>query len=113
MRCTRLIATALGLLALSFPLAEAAHWSRAYIRQLPDAAFAAVETTPLGTTIRRLPHHNAQGDLDPPHLCSAIARLVHVRWIDPANAALARRHLREHLAQVGRSGCRPSRRAGS
>jgi hypothetical protein len=92
------------------PTAEAAKWSRTYIRQLPDSAFAAIERTPEGRAIRHLPHHDAAGDLDLPHLCNALSRLGQVKWRDPANAEIARRHLQEHLEQVGRSSCRPPRK---
>jgi len=87
--------------------AEGAKWSQRYIRQLPDSAFAVVERTPEGRTIRHLPHHDAAGNLDLPHLCNALSRLGQVKWRDPANAEIARRHLQEHLEQVGRSACRP------
>lgn len=97
----------LGLLVLAGSSAEAAKWSRRYIRQLPDSAFAAIETTPQGKQLRHLPHHDARGDLDIPHLCSALARLGQVKWRDPANAEAAKRHLQEHLNQVGRQRCRP------
>ena len=92
--------------------AEGAKWSRTYIRQLPDSAFAAIERTPEGRTIRHLPHHDAAGNLDIPHLCNALSRLGQVKWRDRANAELARRHLQEHLEQVGRTSCRPGRKAG-
>src|SRR5574342_516235 len=94
------------------PTAEGVTWSRTYIRQLPDSAFAVIERTPEGRTIRHLPHHDAAGNLDIPHLCNALSRLGQVKWRDPANAEIARRHLQEHLEQVGRSACRPGRKTG-
>jgi hypothetical protein len=109
MRNSRLIVVALGLVVLCVSFTEAAKWSSAYIRQLPDSAFAVVELRPNGITVRRLPHHDARGDLDLPHLCNALARMGQVKWIDPANAIVARLHLKEHLAQVGTSTCRPTR----
>jgi len=90
--------------------AEAATWTGQYIRQLPDTAFASVETAPDGTKARHLPHHAADGKLDPPHLCSALARLRQVKWVDPVNAEAARRHLQEHLVEFGRSPCAPAPR---
>ena len=99
-----------GLVALDVSSADAAKWSRGYIRQLPDFAFAVVETSPSGKAIRHLPHHDTQGILDIPHLCNAIARLGQVKWQDPANASVARRHLQEHLAQIGADACRPARK---
>jgi hypothetical protein len=102
----------LGLLVLIGSSAEGAQWSRQYIRQLPDSAFAVIETTSDGKTLRHLPHHDAAGNLDIPHLCSALARLEQVKWRDPANAEAARRHLKEHLGQVERTVCRPARQSG-
>ena len=90
------------------PAAEGAKWSRKYIRQLPDSAFASIEITPGGKKLRHLPHHDSQGNLDIPHLCNALARLTQVKWRGPDNAETARRHLEEHLAQVGRKHCRPT-----
>jgi hypothetical protein len=92
------------------PPAEGAKWSWKYIRQLPDSAFASVETTPEGKKLRHLPHHDAEGNLDIPHLCNALVRRSQVKWRDPTNAEAARRHLEEHLTQVDRSSCRPSRK---
>ena len=91
--------------------AEGAKWGRTYIRQLPDSAFAVIERTPEGRTIRHLPHHDAAGNLDIPHLCNALSRLGQVKWRNPADAEIARRHLQEHLEQVGRSACRPPRKS--
>jgi len=102
----------LGLLLLAGASADAAKWSRQYIRQLPDTAFAAIEPTPEGKKVRHLPHHDANGNLDVPHLCNALSRLNQVKWRDPGNAEAARRHLNEHLGQVGRSSCRPPRTSG-
>ncbi|MBI4573104.1 MAG: hypothetical protein HY713_07425 [candidate division NC10 bacterium] len=96
-----------GLLMLAGAPVDAAKWSRQYIRQLPDSAFAAVETTPGGKKVRHLPHHDAQGNLDVPHLRNALSRLGQVKWRAPAHAEAARRHLREHLEEVGRKACRP------
>lgn len=87
------IALVTGLAAL----AEGAQWSRAYIRALPDAAFASVEVRPDGTKVRHLPHHDHEGNLDPSHLRSALSRLHQVKWLDPAEKARALRHLQDHL----------------
>lgn len=108
MRMRQFLGMLVGLLLLGGTSAEAATWSWGYIRQLPDSAFAAIETTPQGKTLRHLPHHDAKGNLDIPHLCNALSRLKQVKWRDPANAEAARRHLREHLDQVGRAACRPA-----
>lgn len=94
-----LVAIMLGLLMLAGFPAEAAKWSRAYIRQLPDSAFAAIETTPDGKTLRHLPHHDAAGNLDLPHLRSALSRLSQVKWQNPTTAGSARQHLLDHMRQ--------------
>lgn len=108
MRC--LAGILVGLLMLSGASATAAKWSRNYIRQLPDSAFAAIETTPEGKKLRHLPHHDIRGNLDAPHLCNALSRLDQVKWRDPANAEAARQHLRQHLAEHGGKPCRPNRK---
>ncbi len=103
----RLSVLVLAILVVIASDAAAAAWRRAYIRQLPDSAFAVVKSSPGGRQIRRLPHHDATGALDLPHLCNAVARLSQVKWRDPANAEIASRHLRDHLKQVGPAVCRP------
>ena len=85
---------------------EAAQWTRQYIQRLPYSAFAAIETLASGKAVRHLPHHDARGALDVPHLCNALARLPQVKWRDPANAEIARQHLQEHVRQLGGSPCR-------
>ena len=78
------------------PPAPAEEWSRARINRLPDSAFAVVETAPDGRKVRQLPHHDETGAVDPAHLRAARARLGQVKWLDPANEAIARRHLDDH-----------------
>jgi hypothetical protein len=87
---------------------EAAPWSRAYINALADDAFASIERTAEGKVVRHLPHHDARGRLNLPHLCSALARIEQVRWRDWANREPAREHLLEHVtAQGGKRACAP------
>ena len=93
-----LVVLALGLLA--YP-ANADEWSRTRISRPPDSAFAVVETASDGRKVRHLPHHDETGAVDLPHLKAARSRLGQVKWLDPANAALARRHLEEHWRRVG------------
>ncbi len=100
-----------SLTIIGAPSLEAATWSRAYIRQLPDSAFALIETEPTGKPVRHLPHHDARDALDVPHLCNALARLSQVKWRDPANAAIARLHLQGHVAKLGGHPCRPASKA--
>ena len=94
----------LGLVLISLGLfavwGEAEEWTGARIRQLPDSAFAVVETAPDGRTARHLPHHDETGGVDPAHLRAARARLNQVRWFDPANQEVALRHLDEHWREV-------------
>ena len=104
------VAVTVMVLGITASQVAAATWSRAYIRRLPDSAFAVIETTPEGRLLRRLPHHDAAGALDLPHVCNALARLPQVRWRDPARAETARRHLQDHLSLLGRSACRPATR---
>ena len=77
-------------------------WRRAYVDALPDEAFAVIHAGRDGTRSRHLPHHDADGRVDPPHLRSALARLGQVRWEDPADAEQARRHLRTHQDALAR-----------
>jgi hypothetical protein len=92
---------ALALLALAAAPAAAEEWSRARVQALPDSAFAVVETAPDGTKRRHLPHHDETGAVDPAHLRAARARLGQVKWLDPASAAAAARHLEEHERELG------------
>jgi hypothetical protein len=110
MKARWFVVGAVALALLGGSTAGAAQWSGSYVRQLPDSAFAAVEKTPDGKILRHLPHHNAQGNLDVPHLCSALARIRQVKWQEPKNAEPAERHLRAHLAEVGPGACRPAPR---
>lgn len=81
--------------------APAETWKRAYVDALPDEAFAVVHVRPDGTRARHLPHHDADGRVDLPHVRNALARLNQVRWEDPADAERARRHLQAHLETLG------------
>jgi len=89
---------------------SAESWRRAYVDALPDEAFAVVHVRRDGTRPRHLPHHDAYGRVDLPHLRSALARLGQVRWEDPADAGQARRHLLGHHEALGarRAQARPA-----
>lgn len=72
-------------------------WSRARISRLADSAFTVVESSLEGRKLRHLPHHDETGAVDPAHLRAAHARLSQVKWLDPSNEFVARRHLDNHL----------------
>ncbi len=84
-------------------LGSGQRWTSSYRRSLPDDAFAVIEMTPDGRKLRRLPHHDHTGRLDIPHLKSALGRLSQVRWVDPANAEVAKAHLENHLRDYRRA----------
>lgn len=113
MRTRWFLGLVVALLMLVGFSADAAKWSRQYVRQLPDSAFAVIETTSEGKTLRHLPHHDAHGNLDVPHLCNAMSRLDQVKWRNAANAEVARQHLREHLKEISRGSCRPPHKSGN
>ena len=93
----RLTALLASVTVLASSSAAAEVWSKARISRLPDSAFAVVEILADGRRIRHLPHHDESGAVDPAHLRAARARLTQVKWLDPANESVARRHLESHL----------------
>ncbi len=97
----RLIILLMSLALFASSSATAEEWSRARISRLPDSAFAVVEISADGRKVRHLPHHDESGAVDPAHLRAARARLAQVKWLDPANESLARRHLQSHLLESG------------
>ncbi len=93
------VGTAL-LLLLSFVLsAFAENWSRLYVKDLPDSAFAAIEIAKDGRKIRHLPHHQHNGKVDINHVKSALSRIYQVKWMDPANFSKAKEHLQQHYQE--------------
>ena len=97
----RLVILLMSLALFASSSATAEEWSRARISRLPDSAFAVVEISADGRKVRHLPHHDESGAVDPAHLRAARARLAQVKWLDPANESLARRHLQSHLLESG------------
>ena len=93
----RLTALLVSVAVLASSSAAAEEWSKARISRLPDSAFAVVEISPDGRRVRHLPHHDETGAVDAAHLRAARARLAQVKWLDPANESVARRHLESHL----------------
>src|SRR5262245_15937123 len=94
-----LVALALLAAVLAPSRARTDEWPRAYVSRLPDSAFAMVEIGPGGRKVRHLLHHDETGAVDPAHLQAARARLSQVKWFDPTNEAIARRHLEEHARE--------------
>lgn len=80
-----------------------AEWTAAYINALPDSAFAVIEgggekdgdgkTTP--RALRHLPHHDAAGKVDGPHLDNALSRAPQTA-LSPALKSRAVAHLQTH-----------------
>jgi hypothetical protein len=70
-------------------------------RSILNPAFAVVEWAADGKKLRHLPHHDETGALDPAHLRAARQRLGQVKWLDPASADAAARHLAEHTRELG------------
>jgi hypothetical protein len=63
---------------------KAVEWTTKYMNDLPDSAFALVvkgdkesEGKTVPRTNRNLPHHDASGKVDLPHLRNAMARVTH------------------------------------
>ena len=98
MRVRVLVVALLALAATAPALAE--EWTKARIERLPDSAFAVVEIAEDGKRVRHLPHHTEQGEVDISHLRSALSRLGQVKWLDPANESVARRHLEGHQREL-------------
>src|SRR5262245_2381548 len=101
-RCLTAWLVAVAIHALGFADdAMAEPWTRADVRALPDEAFAVVHVRPDGTRVRHLPHHDADGRVDPAHLRSGLARPGQVRWEAPIEAERARQHMRAHQPTLG------------
>jgi len=88
------------------PVSMAA-WDTAYINDLPDSAFAYVtpgDKDEAGKTVPRanryLPHHDAGGAVDLPHLRNALARAPQTN-LPPDARAQAVRHLTSHARREG------------
>jgi hypothetical protein len=83
-----------------------AEWDTAYINDLPDSAFAVIlpggekdedgKTTP--RDLRKLPHHNASGEVDLPHLRNALSREPQADMPEAMHAR-AESHLSAHMEQ--------------
>ncbi len=103
----------LGLVAAGVlpQLALAKSWSQEYIGSLPDSAFASVETAADGKKLRHLPYRDASGQVDAPHLRSALMLWSHVKWENKAQAqpALAKlKAVKVALCHEGKIKCAAS-----
>lgn len=84
-------------------------WTRRYINDLPDSAFAVIEpggekdeegkTVP--KSLRHLPHHNASGAVDISHLRSANSRVKQITNISEELRRRALEHLDAHKRELG------------
>jgi len=96
------------LLELFDKYVDKAVWSRAYINDLPDSAFAYIEpggkkdeegkTTP--RSLRHLPYKDKEGKIDPAHVRNALARLPQTHISAEAKAA-AKKKLLAAARKVG------------
>lgn len=85
---------------------DKAVWSASYINDLPDSSFALIlpggekdgegKTTP--RSLRKLPHHDASGKVDTPHLNNALSRAPQMTGVTDAQRARAVGHLERHKA---------------
>lgn len=81
-----------------------AEWTTAYVNDLPDSAFATIESggkkdgegKTVPRSLRRYPHHNAQGALDLPHLRNALSRVN-----QDATTSQGKGHLMSHAKSAG------------
>ena len=86
---------------------RAAKWTTKYTNDLPDSAFALVvkgEKDSEGKTVprtnRNLPHHDANGKVDLPHLRNAMARVTHTS-LSKEQQNQAHDHLLGHYRKLG------------
>lgn len=81
-----------------------AEWTTSYINDLPDSAFAFVESggtkdsdgKTVPRSLRHYPHHNAQGGIDLPHLRNALSRVN-----QDATTSQGKGHLMAHAKSEG------------
>ena len=78
-----------------------AEWSSSYVNDLPDSAFAVVYTNDAGQKERKLPHHNADGSVDLPHLRNALARHPQMSDVPKTVQDKGIAHLQNHAKQEG------------
>lgn len=85
-------------------------WDAAYVNDLPDSAFAVIlpggtkdgegKTTP--RSLRKLPHHDASGSVDMPHLRNAMSREPQTD-MPMAMHEKAMGHLERHMEGMGKA----------
>ncbi|WDN89369.1 hypothetical protein BuS5_02337 [Desulfosarcina sp. BuS5] len=86
----------LALLFLNEGIGRCQGWSDIIIRLLPDDSFAVIEKNNQAIKIRHCPHHDTNGRLDEEQLIYVLGTIDRETWIDPANKAIARKHLEKH-----------------
>jgi hypothetical protein len=90
------------------PQMQETEWTAEYIGSLPDTAFAVIspggekdkQSKTVPRSLRHLPHHNAQGDTDLPHLRNALSRLPQTN-LSSEEQSEAKRHLCAHANELG------------
>jgi len=87
---------------------QLAHWTRAFINDLPNSSFAYVEPCYGKTTedknARHLPYKDAGGKIDLPHLRNALARVNQIKPIcSDTNKDAAISHARSELEKAAKS----------
>ncbi len=83
-------------------------WTRGYINDLPDSAFAVIlpggqkdeKSRTVPRTLRKFPHHNRSGAVDLPHLRNANARVPQSE-VPEEYKKKAMKHLAAHKRQAG------------
>lgn len=75
-------------------------WEEVRIRLLPDTSFALIEYD-AGRKVRRCPHHDLNGRLDPDQLVYVLGTLDDEAWITPSGMEAARKHLEKHYHACG------------
>jgi len=84
-----------------------AAWSTSYVNDLPDSAFAYIESggekddqgKTVPRTLRHFPHHDSSGAPDPAHVRNALARIPQSDLSDSAKAS-AEAHVRKHATAM-------------
>ena len=78
---------------IEFSQVDMGKWTRAYINDLPDSAFAFVEPeygkTSDNKNMRHLPYKDKNGNIDPTHLINALARVNQIKPLGATSKEVA------------------------